>query len=64
LPVIRWFTGFLAGVKKMSRDYGALRYLVATHMVLMMMILPLKMYARWLFNLKYIIWIPELGINF
>lgn len=64
LPVIRWFTGFLAGVKKMSRDYGALRYLVATHMVLMMMILPLKMYARWLFNLKYVIWIPELGINF
>jgi hypothetical protein len=42
---------------------GPLRYYVGTHMVLMMMTLPIKMYLRWLINLKYLIWIPEIGIN-
>lgn len=59
LPIIGWFT-----LKRLREEYGPLRYIIATHMVLMMMILPVKMYMRWLLNLKYIIWIPEFGINF
>jgi hypothetical protein len=49
--------------KKLYAEMGPLRYYVGTHMVLMMMTLPIKMYLRWLINLKYLIWIPEIGIN-
>lgn len=58
LPVAGWF-----GFKSLAKEYGVLRYTVASHLVLMMMILPVKMYLRWLLNLKYILWIPEIGIN-
>ena len=58
IPLLGWF-----GLKKLAQEMGPLRYVVATHMVMMMMLLPMKMYMRWLMNLKYIIWIPEIGIN-
>lgn len=59
LPLLGWFT-----LKNLVKEYGALRYIVATHLVLMMLLLPVKMYLRWYLNLKYFMWIPEIGINF
>ena len=59
LPVLlakRWFKGYY---DKM----GAPRYYVGAFLFLMMMSLPIKMLCRWLFNLKYIVAIPEFFFN-
>jgi hypothetical protein len=59
LPVIlarRWF-------KPYYDKLGAPRYYVAAFLFLMMMSLPIKMLARWIFNLKYIVGIPEIFFN-
>ncbi len=58
LPVAGWYW-----LKDLAKRYGPLRYYVATHFVLMMMFLPVKMYFRWVLNMKYIIAFPEVGIN-
>jgi hypothetical protein len=42
---------------------GAPRYYVTAVLFLMMMSLPIKMLARWIFNLKYIVAIPEIFFN-
>ena len=42
---------------------GAPRYYVTVFLFLMMMSLPIKMLARWIFNLKYIVAIPEIFFN-
>src|SRR5262245_34248516 len=42
---------------------GAARYYVTVFLFLMMMSLPLKMLARWIFNLKYVVAIPEVFFN-
>ena len=42
---------------------GPSRYYVTVVLFLMMMSLPIKMLARWLFNLKYIVAIPEIFFN-
>src|SRR5438093_2511025 len=42
---------------------GAARYYVSVFLFLMMMSLPIKMLARWIFNLKYIVAIPEFFFN-
>jgi hypothetical protein len=42
---------------------GAPRYYVSVMLFLMMMSLPLKMLARWIFNLKYVVAIPEIFFN-
>jgi len=42
---------------------GAARYYVTVVLFLAMMSLPIKMLARWLFNLKYIVAIPEFFFN-
>src|SRR5437868_3280133 len=59
LPVLlakAWFKGYY---EKM----GAPRYYVSVLLFLMMMSLPLKMLARWIFNLKYVVAIPEIFFN-
>jgi hypothetical protein len=59
LPVIlakAWF-------KTYYKTMGAPRYYVGVFLFLMMMALPIKMLARWLFNLKYIVAIPEFFFN-
>ncbi|QDU31627.1 hypothetical protein ETAA8_67870 [Anatilimnocola aggregata] len=43
---------------------GFIRYMVMTNLLLMMMLLPLKMVARWTLNLKYFISLPEYMMNF
>jgi hypothetical protein len=42
---------------------GAPRFYVTVMLFLMMMSLPLKMLARWIFNLKYVVAIPEIFFN-
>ena len=42
---------------------GAPRYYVTVFLFLMMMSLPIKMLLRWIFNLKYIVAIPEFFFN-
>jgi len=39
------------------------RYLIGVTLGLMMLSLPIKMYLRWIFNLKYIVNIPEFAFN-
>src|SRR4051794_5927861 len=54
LPVLlakAWFKGYY-------EKLGASRYYVSVVLFLAMMSLPIKMLARWLFNLKYIVAIP------
>jgi hypothetical protein len=53
--------------RKWLRPYyekmGPSRYYVGVFLFLMMMSLPIKMLARWIFNLKYIVAIPEFFFN-
>jgi hypothetical protein len=51
-----WFKGYY-------EKLGAPRYYVTAFLFLMMMSLPIKMLLRWLFNLKYIVAIPEYFFN-
>ena len=49
--------------KSYFEKLGAPRYYVSAFLFLMMMALPIKMLARWIFNLKYIVAIPEIFFN-
>src|SRR5215831_18871136 len=51
-----WFKGFY-------KTLGPIRFHVMTFLLLCMAALPIKMVLRWLFNLKYIIGIPEYFFN-
>ena len=42
---------------------GATRFYVTAFLFLMMLSLPIKMLTRWLFNLKYVVSIPEFFFN-
>jgi Cytochrome b(C-terminal)/b6/petD len=59
LPVLLAKTVFKIYYEKL----GAPRYYVTVFLFLMMMSLPAKMLARWIFNLKYIVAIPEIFFN-
>jgi Cytochrome b(C-terminal)/b6/petD len=59
LPVILAKTLFKGYYEKL----GAPRYYVAAFLFLSMMSLPVKMLLRWIFNLKYIVAIPEFFFN-
>jgi hypothetical protein len=50
-------------LKEMYKTYGLVRYSFLMFFGLSMLSLPIKMYLRWLFNLKYIIAIPEWFFN-
>jgi hypothetical protein len=50
-------------LKSYYAKLGAPRYYVTVFLFLMMMSLPAKMLARWIFNLKYIVAIPEFFFN-
>lgn len=49
--------------KGVYKKLGAARYSIMVMLLLMMMSLPIKMYLRWLFNLKYLVAIPEFFFN-
>ena len=59
LPVTLAKTVFKTYYEKL----GAARYYVTVFLFLSMMSLPAKMLARWIFNLKYIVAIPEFFFN-
>ncbi|HZR25805.1 MAG TPA: hypothetical protein VFA59_19560 [Vicinamibacterales bacterium] len=59
LPVILAKAAFKTYYEKL----GPPRYYVTAFLFLMMMSLPIKMLARWIFNLKYIVAIPEIFFN-
>ncbi len=46
-----------------EQQLGSIRYKIFVFLLLMLGSLPLKMYLRWLFNLKYIIALPELELS-
>ena len=50
-------------LKDMYVKYGPTRYAFLMILGLSMLSLPIKMYLRWIFNLKYIIGIPEWFFN-
>jgi len=49
--------------RKYFAKMGFLRYMTLVTLILFMASLPLKMVLRWVFNLKYIVYIPELFFN-
>lgn len=51
---------FFRGIYK---RLGVLRFSIFTIFMLMAISLPIKMYLRWLFNIKYIVAIPEFFFN-
>ena len=59
LPVVLAKTVF----KRYYEKLGGPRFYVAVMLFLMMLSLPLKMFSRWVFNLKYIVSIPEYFLN-
>ena len=50
-------------LKSYHEKLGASRFYVSVFLFLMMLSLPVKMMARWIFNLKYIVYIPEFFFN-
>lgn len=59
LPVILGRTW----LRKYYEKMGPPRYYVGAFLFLMMLSLPIKMLLRWIFNLKYIVAIPEFFFN-
>ena len=77
-PLVREFFGFVVVLayllaippllaktwfKEFYKTLGPPRFYVMTFLLLAMTALPIKMVLRWLFNLKYIIGIPEYFFN-
>ena len=50
--------------KDMYARLGSARYSIFVVLIIIALTLPIKMYLRWIFNLKYIIAIPEYFFNF
>ena len=59
VPILLAQTVFKSYYEKL----GATRFYVAAFLFVMMLSLPIKMLTRWLFNLKYIVAIPEFFFN-
>ncbi|MDH3404714.1 MAG: hypothetical protein OES32_10185 [Acidobacteriota bacterium] len=60
LPVLLARTRFF---RRYYDGMGAARYYVGMSLFLTMMLLPIKMYLRWAFNLKYLVHIQEFFLN-
>ncbi len=50
--------------RKFFVKMGFVRFMLMANLLLFMAALPIKMVLRWVFNLKYIISIPEYFLNF
>ena len=67
--LILFYFGLLPGLlaktlfKNLYKSLGPFRYSVFTMLLLMAASLPMKMFLRWTFNIKYIIAIPEYFFN-
>jgi hypothetical protein len=49
--------------KKFYVRMGLIPYVLASHLMLWMLLVPIKMYLRWTLNLKYFVAIPEFFFN-
>ncbi len=49
--------------KDLYQKVGVVRYSIFAVLFLLALLLPIKMYLRWLFNIKYLIAIPEFFFN-
>jgi len=59
LPVVLRFTIF----RRMYENMGGIRYVIMVTLLLLMALMPIKMVLRWLFNMKYFIYLPEFNAN-
>jgi len=59
LPIILRFTVF----RRMYEQMGAIRYVIMVFLLLFMAMMPIKMVLRWVFNLKYFIYLPEFNAS-
>ena len=48
---------------KLYESMGFVRYVILQAHLVIMAMLPLKMLLRWLFQLKYFIYLPEFNLN-
>ncbi len=53
----------LLGVERVRRLPAFIRYAFVLSFLLVMLSVPIKMYLRWLLNLKYIVFVPEYFFN-
>jgi hypothetical protein len=60
LPKLRWSKRWFG---RFYEKLGPPRYYVAITLFLVMLALPIKMYCRWMFNLKYFVHIQEFFFN-
>ncbi len=51
-------------LRKYYQRMGLIRFMLMANLMLFMAALPIKMVLRWVFNLKYLIGIPEYFLNF
>jgi len=69
LAIVGFYIGALPLVlsktllRRFFEKMGMARYLIGVNLALIMLALPIKMYLRWIFNLKYIVNIPEFAFN-
>ena len=65
--LLGYFVGVPLAVARLCRNFyrqlGWLRFGVVMVYLLLMLAIPLKMYLRWAFDLKYIVAIPEFFLN-
>jgi len=59
LPAVLRFTVF----KRMYENMGAIRYTIMVMLLILMALMPIKMVLRWLFNMKYFIYLPEFNAS-
>ncbi|MHC4958205.1 MAG: hypothetical protein ACYTGN_07500 [Planctomycetota bacterium] len=50
-------------LKPIQKQLDIVRFAIVMGLILFMFSLPLKMLGRWMFNLKYVVYIPEYFIN-
>jgi hypothetical protein len=60
-PAMVLYSRFLRGL---FVKMGFMRFMVLSHLILFMALLPIKMVLRWTINFKYFISIPEYFLNF
>lgn len=53
-----------AKTSKVLQELGPVRYGITAFLFLTMMALPIKMLLRWFFNIKYIVQLPWINMNF
>ena len=49
--------------RRMYENMGAIRYSIMVFLLLLMALMPIKMVLRWVWNLKYFIYLPEFNAN-